>query len=105
MNARGVPMNQERLLKILLAPVVSEKSTRVGEKHDQVVFRVMHDATKAEIRAAVQLLFKVDVKAVQLLNQQGKAKRFGRFPGRRRDTRKAYVRLAQGQEINFAEIA
>ena len=105
MNARGVPMNQERLLKILLAPVVSEKSTRVGEKHDQVVFRVMHDATKAEIRAAVQLLFKVDVKAVQLLNEQGKAKRFGRFQGRRRDTRKAYVRLAQGQEINFAEIA
>jgi large subunit ribosomal protein L23 len=104
-SGSGHRLNQERLLKVLLSPVISEKSTRVGEKANQAVFRVMHDATKAEIRAAVQLLFKVEVEAVQVLNLQGKAKRFGRFQGRRRDTRKAYVCLKPGSEINFAEIA
>ena len=91
----------ERLMKILLAPTVSEKSTFVGEKHNQVVFRVLDDATKPEIRAAVELLFKVKVKGVQVSNVRGKEKRFGRMLGRRRHWKKAYVALAAGQEINF----
>jgi large subunit ribosomal protein L23 len=96
-------MNQERLMKVLLAPIVSEKSTMVAEKNEQVAFRVLQDATKPEIKAAVELLFKVKVESVQVLNTKGKSKRFGRFEGRRRNTRKAYVSLAPGQEINFAE--
>jgi large subunit ribosomal protein L23 len=96
-------MNTDRLMKVLLAPIVSEKSTMIAEKNEQVAFRVMQDATKAEIKAAVELLFKVQVESVQVLNIAGKAKRFGRFQGRRRNVRKAYVSLAPGQEINFAE--
>ena len=98
-------MNQERLMKVLLAPIVSEKSTLVAEKNEQVAFRVLQDATKPEIKAAVELLFKVQVESVQVLNTKGKSKRFGRFQGRRRNVRKAYVSLAPGQEINFAEAA
>ncbi|MEK9774767.1 MAG: 50S ribosomal protein L23 [Quisquiliibacterium sp.] len=96
-------MNQERLMKVLLAPIVSEKSTMLADKNDQVAFRVLQDATKPEIKAAVELLFKVKVESVQVLNAKGKAKRFGRFEGRRRNERKAYVSLAPGQEINFTE--
>jgi large subunit ribosomal protein L23 len=96
-------MNQERLMTVLVAPIVSEKATMVAEKNDQVAFRVLQDATKDEIRAAVELLFKVQVDSVQVLNQKGKEKRFGRFNGRRRNVRKAYVNLKPGQEINFAE--
>jgi large subunit ribosomal protein L23 len=96
-------LNQERLMKVLLAPVVSEKSTFVGEKANQYVFRVIDDATKPEIKAAVELLFKVQVESVQVLNQKGKTKRFGRMEGRRSGVRKAYVRLKPGQEINFAQ--
>ncbi len=96
-------MNQERLMKVLLAPIVSEKSTMVADKNEQVAFRVLQDATKPEIKAAVELLFKVKVESVQVLNTKGKVKRFGRFTGRRRNERKAYVSLAPGQEINFAE--
>ena len=94
-------MNQERLMKILLSPIVSEKSTQIGEQNNQVVFRVLQDATKPEIKAAVELMFKVQVDTVRVLNQKGKAKRYCKTSGRRRDTRKAYVSLAQGQEINF----
>jgi large subunit ribosomal protein L23 len=75
----------------------------VADKNSQVAFRVLQDATKPEIKAAVELLFKVEVESVQVLNTKGKSKRFGRFEGRRRNTRKAYVSLAPGQEINFAE--
>ena len=96
-------MNQERLMTVLVAPIVSEKATMVAEKNGQVAFRVLQDATKEEIRAAVELLFKVEVDSVQVLNQKGKHKRFGRFNGRRRNVRKAYVNLKPGQEINFAE--
>jgi large subunit ribosomal protein L23 len=96
-------MNQERLMKVLIGPIVSEKSTMVADKNEQVAFRVLQDATKPEIRAAVELLFKVQVESVQVLNTSGKTKRFGRFIGRRRNVRKAYVSLAPGQEINFAE--
>ncbi len=96
-------MNQERLMKVLVGPIVSEKSTMMAEKNEQVAFRVLQDATKPEIKAAVELLFKVQVESVQVLNQAGKTKRFGRHTGRRRNTRKAYVSLAPGQEINFVE--
>jgi large subunit ribosomal protein L23 len=96
-------MNPERLMQVLLAPIVSEKSTMIADKRNQVAFRVMQDATKPEIKAAVELLFKVEVESVNVLVQKGKAKRFGRFNGRRRNVRKAYVSLKAGQEINFAE--
>jgi large subunit ribosomal protein L23 len=96
-------MNEQRLFKILLAPIVSEKSTLIADKHEQVAFRVSADATKPEIKAAVELLFKVQVASVTVSNLKGKVKRFGRFTGRRSDVRKAYVSLKPGQEINFAE--
>jgi large subunit ribosomal protein L23 len=96
-------MSQDRLYSVLLAPIVSEKSTMIGEKNEQVAFRVKHDATKPEVKAAVELLFKVQVDSVQILNQKGKSKRFGRFEGRRGNVRKAYVTLKPGQEINFAQ--
>jgi len=94
-------LQKERLMQVLLAPQVSEKSTFIGEKHNQYVFRVAADATKPEIRAAVELMFKTKVKSVQVANVKGKGKRFGRFEGRRRNWKKAYVSLVQGQEINF----
>jgi large subunit ribosomal protein L23 len=97
-------MNDHRLMQIILAPIVTEKATFVAEKNNQVAFRVVADATKPEIKAAVELLFKVQVDAVQVLNRKGKAKRFGRFVGRRRNERKAYVSLKEGQEINLAEV-
>jgi len=97
-------MNTERLMQVLVAPVVTEKATQLAEKSGQVAFRVVPDATKPEIKAAVELLFKVEVESVQVLNRKGKAKRFGRFMGRRRNERKAYVALKDGQEINFAEV-
>ncbi len=91
-----------RLLQIILAPVVSEKATFAGEKNEQVVLRVVKDATKAEIKAAVELLFKVQVEGVQVLNVKGKTKRFGRFTGTRKGWKKAYVSLVPGQEIDLA---
>ena len=94
-------MQKERLMQVLLAPQVSEKSTFVGEKNNQYVFRVADDATKPEIKAAVELMFKTKVKSVQVANVKGKEKRSGRNVGRRRSWKKAYVSLAQGQEINF----
>jgi large subunit ribosomal protein L23 len=95
--------NQERLMQVLLAPQVSEKATMLAEKANQVVFVVVPDATKPEIKAAVELLFKVQVNSVRVANAKGKAKRFGKAMGRRSDVRKAFVSLMPGQEINFAE--
>lgn len=95
--------NQERLLQILLAPQISEKATMLAERNNQVAFVVASDATKPEIKAAVEMLFKVRVTAVQVVNTKGKSKRFGRTMGRRSDVRKAFVSLESGQEINFAE--
>lgn len=95
-------MNQERLTQVILAPVVSEKSTLVADKYEQVVFKVATDATKPEVKAAVELLFNVKVDSVQILNVKGKVKRFGRFIGRRSDWKKAYVCLTPGQEIDFS---
>ncbi len=97
-------MNTERLMQVIRAPVVTEKSTNIAEQHQQIAFFVSRDATKPEIKAAVELLFKVEVDSVQVLNQQGKTKRFGRLTGRRRHTRKAYVALKDGQEIDFTEV-
>lgn len=97
-------MNVERLMQVILAPVVTEKATLAAEKDQQIVFRVAADATKPEIKAAVEHLFKVEVQSVQVLNQQGKTKRFGRFTGRRRHVRKAYVALKPGQELDFSEV-
>ncbi len=93
--------NQERLLTILLGPHVSEKTTRVAEEANQVVFRVRRDSTKAEVRKAVEMLFEVDVKNVQVANCRGKLKRHASTYGRRRDWKKAYVTLAEGQNIDF----
>ena len=94
----------EQLMTVLLAPVVSEKSTMIGDKANQVVFRVRRDATKPEIKAAVELMFEVKVDAVQVVNTAGKLKRFGGRPGKRPDFKKAYVRLAPGQTIDFAGV-
>lgn len=95
-------ISQERMLKVLLAPVISEKSTRVADKLNQVVFRVLPDATKQEIGAAVANLFKVEVTGVRVLNVHGKQKRMGRTMGRRANWKKAYVSLKPGQDIDFA---
>ena len=95
-------ISQERLLQVLLAPQISEKATFVADKNEQVVFKVASDATKPEVKAAVESLFKVEVKSVQILNVKGKTKRFGKTMGRRKDWKKAFVCLKPGQEINFA---
>ena len=94
--------NIDQLMNVVLAPVVSEKSTFVADKNRQYVFRVADDATKPEIKAAIELMFKTKVENVTVLNVHGKERRFGRLSGRRRNWKKAYVRLAEGQEINFA---
>ncbi|MBK6850730.1 MAG: 50S ribosomal protein L23 [Burkholderiales bacterium] len=93
---------EARLAQVLVAPIVSEKATSVGEKNNQVLFKVLQDATKTEIKAAVELMFKVEVESVQVLNQKGKVKRFGGRTGRRDHLRKAYVSLKAGQELNFS---
>jgi len=92
----------DRLMNVVLAPVVSEKSTFVADKSRQYVFRVADDATKPQIRAAVELMFKIKVEGVTVLNVKGKERRFGRTIGRKRSWKKAYVRLDEGKEINFA---
>jgi len=94
--------SKERLMNVLLAPQISEKATYVAEKNEQVIFRVATDATKPEIKAAVEMMFKVNVDSVQVACVKGKVKRSGRIIGRRNDWKKAYVCLAAGQEINFA---
>ncbi|HET9643867.1 MAG TPA: 50S ribosomal protein L23 [Burkholderiaceae bacterium] len=94
--------DEGRLAQVLVEPIVSEKATTVGEKHNQVLFKVLRDATKPEIKAAVELMFKVEVASVQTVNQKGKVKRFGRSMGRRDHVKKAYVALAPGQELNFS---
>ncbi len=97
-----IKYNSERLATVLLAPVISEKGTYIGDKHNQIIFKVIADATKPEVKAAVEAMLKVQVKSVQIANVGGKTKRFGRFTGKRRGWKKAYVCLAPGQEVNFA---
>lgn len=94
--------SQERLMQVLLAPQISEKATHIADKNEQVVFKVASTATKPEVKAAVELLFKVGVESVQILNVKGKVKRFGKMTGRRKGWKKAFVCLKPGQEINFA---
>jgi large subunit ribosomal protein L23 len=101
-------VNEERLMTILLAPVVSEKATQIADRHNQVIFRVRPDATKKDVKKAVELMWKekkIEVASVQIVNVHGKKKRFGAYTGRRRNWKKAYVSLKPGQEINFAQEA
>lgn len=97
-----VKHEEGRLAQVLVAPIISEKATSVAEKNNQVLFKVLRDATKPEIKAAVELLFKVEVESVQTVVQKGKVKRFGRSIGRRDHVKKAYVSLKPGQELNFS---
>ena len=90
------------LATVLVAPIISEKATRVGEKNNQVMFKVLRSATKPQIKAAVELMFKVEVASVQTANQKGKVKRFGGRVGRRDHVKKAFVALKPGQELNFS---
>ncbi|ESS13721.1 MAG: 50S ribosomal protein L23 [Burkholderiaceae bacterium] len=101
MSTKQAKYDEGRLMQLLVAPIVSEKATMVAEKTNTVVFKVLRDASKPEIKAAVELLFKVQVKAVGVANQKGKTKRFGKSTGRRDHTRKAYVTLQPGQELNL----
>ncbi|GAB1437147.1 50S ribosomal protein L23 [Sphaerotilus natans] len=98
----ALKFEEGRLAQVLVAPIISEKATSVAEKHNQVMFKVLQDATKPEIKAAVEQMFGVQVASVQVLNQKGKTKRFGGRPGRRNNVRKAYVSLKEGQELNFS---
>ena len=98
---QGKKFNASRLAQVLVAPIVSEKGTMVAEKHNQVLFKVLRDATKPEIKAAVELMFKVDVESVQTVQHKGKVKRFGKSIGRRDHIKKAYVSLKAGQELNL----
>ncbi len=94
--------SEGRLASVLLAPIVSEKATQVADKHNQVLFKVLRDATKPEIKAAVELMFKVEVESVNVVQVKGKTKRFGGRAGRRDHIKKAYVSLKAGQELNFS---
>jgi len=91
-----------RLAQVLVAPIISEKATFAADKHNQILFKVLRSATKPEIKAAVELMFKVDVESVQTVQHKGKQKRFGKSGGRRDHIKKAYVSLAAGQELNFS---
>jgi large subunit ribosomal protein L23 len=94
--------DEGRLMQVLVGPIVSEKATSVAEQSNAVTFKVLQDATKPEIKAAVELMFKVEVTGVSVVNIKGKTKRFGRSVGRRDHVRKAYVTLKEGQELNLS---
>ena len=94
-------MNQERLMNILVSPHVSEKATNAAESANQIVFRVANTATKREIKGAIEMLFEVNVENVQVANVKGKTKRTQNGVGRRNNWKKAYIRLQEGQDINF----
>ena len=99
MNTTAV--DKAHLYQVISAPIVSEKSTRTADKYRQVVFKVLPGATKQEIKRAVEMAFAVEVESVQVANVHGKEKRFGRTPGRRKDWKKAYVKLKEGHDIDF----
>ncbi len=94
-------MKQERLLKVILSPYMSEKAARATEKRNEYVFKIAHCATKPEVKEAVALLFKTKVKAVRIVNVKPKPARFGAIQGRTKAWKKAYVTLEQGQQIDF----
>jgi large subunit ribosomal protein L23 len=98
----AIKFDEGRLMQVLVAPIVSEKATMVADRTNAVVFKVLQNATKPEIKAAVELMFKVQVKGVSVLNTKGKTKRFGKSVGRRDNLRKAYVTLVPGQELNLS---
>ncbi|HQS31106.1 MAG: 50S ribosomal protein L23 [Polaromonas sp. 39-63-203] len=100
-SSSKLKFDEGRLMQVLVAPIVSEKATMIADKTNAVTFKVLQDATKFEIKAAVQLMFKVDVQSVAVLNIKGKTKRFGKSMGRRDNIRKAYVTLKAGQELNL----
>lgn len=100
-SSTKLKFDEGRLMQVLVAPIVSEKATMIADKTNAVTFKVLQDATKFEIKAAVQLMFKVDVQSVAVLNIKGKTKRFGKSMGRRDNIRKAYVTLKPGQELNL----
>ena len=102
MSAAPKKFDEGRLMQVLVAPIISEKATHVADKTNAVTFKVLQDATKPEIKAAVELMFNVKVKGVSVANIKGKQKRFGRSQGRRDNIRKAYVTLQPGQELNFS---
>ena len=93
--------SQERMMQVLLGPHISEKSTAVAGAGNQIVMKVRPDATKPEIRRAVETLFEVKVDSVSVARVKGKAKRFGARRGQRQDWKKAYIRLAPGQDLDF----
>ncbi len=95
-------LEKNKLANVLLAPIVSEKSTLAAEDSNQFVFKVQKVATKLEVKKAVELMFDVEVDSVQVLNVKGKVKRFGQTLGKRSDWKKAYVKLKEGQDIDFA---
>jgi large subunit ribosomal protein L23 len=94
-------MSQERLMNVLLEPHISEKSSIVADQNNQVVFKVAVDATKEEIKKAVELMFEVGVDSVRVMNMKGKVKRAASGLGRRKNWKKAYVSLKEGQDISF----
>ncbi|OIR04852.1 50S ribosomal protein L23 [mine drainage metagenome] len=98
----AITKTQDRLLQVILAPQITEKATYIADKYQQIAFKVRTDATKPEIKAAVELVFKVEVDKVAVINVGGKTKRAGKSMGKRKDWKKAYVSLKPGQEINFA---
>ena len=102
-NRSGSTLSKDALFQVLIAPVVTEKSTRAAELGGQVVFQVATTATRHDVKAAVEQAFDVEVDAVKILNVKGKTKRFGGAKGKRNDRKKAYIRLKEGSDIDFAE--
>lgn len=96
-------LTKDELYQVLIAPVVTEKSTRAAELHGQAVFQVANSATRNDVKAAIQQAFDVEVESVKILNVKGKTKRFGKSIGKRNDRKKAYIRLKDGSDIDFAE--
>lgn len=99
----GSALSKDELFQVLIAPVVTEKSTRAAEFHGQAVFQVANSATRNDVKAAVEQAFDVKVESVKILNVKGKTKRFGKSLGKRNDRKKAYIRLQEGSDIDFAE--
>jgi large subunit ribosomal protein L23 len=94
-------VNREQLMSVLIAPHVTEKTSLAMQNHNQYTFRVRREATKTDIRKAVELMFDVKVAGVQVVNEPGKQRRFGRIAGRTQDWKKAYVSLRPGQTIDY----
>ncbi|MGH8149929.1 MAG: 50S ribosomal protein L23 [Steroidobacteraceae bacterium] len=94
-------MSREKLMAVLIAPHVTEKTSLATQNHNQYVFRVRRDANKTDVKQAVELMFEVKVRGVQVVNEPGKVRRFGKIAGRTQDWKKAYVSLAEGQTIDY----